>query len=155
MCVTPFALSNFVAFAIFVLVGVGVMLCGMFCQVSPTDVEEGMRVGVDRTKYSVQIPLPPKIDPTVRQSHALFACLPSCIFRVLFRLQFGAEVCLAIYDTVLWVVEIANAAVVASAGRCRGAEIDTHTYCTVRTVFFSMGGKSAFFGSKHWVHAFC
>lgn len=36
------------------------------CQVSPTDVEEGMRVGVDRTKYSVQIPLPPKIDPTVR-----------------------------------------------------------------------------------------
>lgn len=35
-------------------------------QVSPTDVEEGMRVGVDRTKYSVQIPLPPKIDPTVR-----------------------------------------------------------------------------------------
>lgn len=25
-----------------------------------------MRVGVDRTKYSVQIPLPPKIDPTVR-----------------------------------------------------------------------------------------
>lgn len=33
---------------------------------SPTDVEEGMRVGVDRTKYSVQIPLPPKIDPTVR-----------------------------------------------------------------------------------------
>lgn len=34
---------------------------------SPTDVEEGMRVGVDRTKYSVQIPLPPKIDPTVRK----------------------------------------------------------------------------------------
>ena len=24
-----------------------------------------MRVGVDRTKYSIQIPLPPKIDPTV------------------------------------------------------------------------------------------
>lgn len=35
-------------------------------KVSPTDVEEGMRVGVDRTKYSVKIPLPPKIDPTVR-----------------------------------------------------------------------------------------
>jgi 26S proteasome regulatory subunit T1 len=33
--------------------------------VSPTDIEEGMRVGVDRTKYSIQIPLPPKIDPTV------------------------------------------------------------------------------------------
>merc|ERR1740124_919330 len=27
--------------------------------------EEGMRVGVDRAKYSIQIPLPPKIDPTV------------------------------------------------------------------------------------------
>ena len=34
-------------------------------KVSPTDVEEGMRVGVDRTKYQIQIPLPPKIDPTV------------------------------------------------------------------------------------------
>lgn len=34
-------------------------------KVSPTDIEEGMRVGVDRTKYSIQIPLPPKIDPTV------------------------------------------------------------------------------------------
>lgn len=34
-------------------------------KVSPTDVEEGMRVGVDRTKYAIQLPLPPKIDPTV------------------------------------------------------------------------------------------
>eukprot|EP00054_Salpingoeca_dolichothecata_P009023 m.51092 g.51092 ORF g.51092 m.51092 type:complete len:437 (-) comp18115_c0_seq1:83-1393(-) len=34
-------------------------------KVSPTDIEEGMRVGVDRTKYQIQIPLPPKIDPTV------------------------------------------------------------------------------------------
>lgn len=33
--------------------------------VSPTDIEESMRVGVDRSKYSIQIPLPPKIDPTV------------------------------------------------------------------------------------------
>ena len=32
---------------------------------APTDIEEGMRVGVDRAKYSIQIPLPPKIDPTV------------------------------------------------------------------------------------------
>ena len=44
---------------------------------SPTDIDEGMRVGylilyfmifidsVDRTKYQIQIPLPPKIDPTV------------------------------------------------------------------------------------------
>lgn len=34
-------------------------------KVAPTDIEESMRVGVDRTKYSIQIPLPPKIDPTV------------------------------------------------------------------------------------------
>ena len=32
---------------------------------APTDVEEGMRVGVDRSKYQIQIPLPAKIDPTV------------------------------------------------------------------------------------------
>jgi 26S proteasome regulatory subunit T1 len=29
------------------------------------DVEEGMRVGVDRQKYQIQLPLPPRIDPTV------------------------------------------------------------------------------------------
>lgn len=34
-------------------------------KVAPTDIEEGMRVGVDRGKYCIQIPLPPKIDPTV------------------------------------------------------------------------------------------
>lgn len=34
-------------------------------RVAPTDVEEGMRVGVDRVKYQIQIPLPPRIDPTV------------------------------------------------------------------------------------------
>ncbi|KAF3321639.1 26S protease regulatory subunit 7 [Carex littledalei] len=34
-------------------------------KVSPTDIEEGMRVGVDRNKYQIQIPLPPKIDPSV------------------------------------------------------------------------------------------
>eukprot|EP00604_Paraphysomonas_vestita_P004440 CAMPEP_0174825182 /NCGR_PEP_ID=MMETSP1107-20130205/42510_1 /TAXON_ID=36770 /ORGANISM="Paraphysomonas vestita, Strain GFlagA" /LENGTH=479 /DNA_ID=CAMNT_0016056555 /DNA_START=54 /DNA_END=1493 /DNA_ORIENTATION=- len=38
---------------------------GLGEKVSPTDIEEGMRVGVDRTKYAIQIPLPPKIDPTV------------------------------------------------------------------------------------------
>lgn len=32
-------------------------------RVAPTDIEEGMRVGVDRNKYQIQIPLPPKIDP--------------------------------------------------------------------------------------------
>eukprot|EP00041_Stephanoeca_diplocostata_P008566 m.126726 g.126726 ORF g.126726 m.126726 type:complete len:437 (+) comp17386_c0_seq4:71-1381(+) len=34
-------------------------------KVAPTDIEEGMRVGCDRNKYQIQIPLPPKIDPTV------------------------------------------------------------------------------------------
>ena len=34
-------------------------------QLSPTDVEEGMRVGVERKKYKITLPLPPKIDPTV------------------------------------------------------------------------------------------
>jgi 26S proteasome regulatory subunit T1 len=34
-------------------------------KVAPTDIEEGMRVGVDRQKYSIKIPLPPRIDPSV------------------------------------------------------------------------------------------
>lgn len=34
-------------------------------QVASTDIEEGMRVGVDRNKYQIHIPLPPKIDPSV------------------------------------------------------------------------------------------
>ena len=34
-------------------------------QLSPTDVEEGMRVGVVKKKYKIALPLPPKIDPTV------------------------------------------------------------------------------------------
>eukprot|EP01091_Cochliopodium_minus_P011046 TRINITY_DN3067_c0_g1_i1.p1 TRINITY_DN3067_c0_g1~~TRINITY_DN3067_c0_g1_i1.p1 ORF type:complete len:426 (+),score=137.92 TRINITY_DN3067_c0_g1_i1:16-1293(+) len=38
---------------------------GLGDKVSPTDIEEGMRVGVDRQKHQIQIPLPPKIDPTV------------------------------------------------------------------------------------------
>ena len=40
-------------------------MVGLGQHVAPTDIEEGMRVGVDRTKYSIQIPLPPKIDPSV------------------------------------------------------------------------------------------
>uniref|UniRef100_H2Y4S6 26S proteasome regulatory subunit 7 n=1 Tax=Ciona savignyi TaxID=51511 RepID=H2Y4S6_CIOSA len=36
-------------------------------QVAPTDIEEGMRVGVDRNKYQIHIPLPPKIDPTIQK----------------------------------------------------------------------------------------
>lgn len=38
---------------------------GLGDRVAPTDIEEGMRVGVDRGKYQIQIPLPPKIDPSV------------------------------------------------------------------------------------------
>ena len=53
---------------------------GLGDRVAPTDIEEGMRVGyvspylsfmklivssVDRNKYQIQIPLPPKIDPSV------------------------------------------------------------------------------------------
>lgn len=34
-------------------------------KVAPTDIEESMRVGVDRSKYQIQIPLPPRIDPSV------------------------------------------------------------------------------------------
>lgn len=33
--------------------------------VSPTDIEEGMRVGVERGKYQINIPLPPKIDASI------------------------------------------------------------------------------------------
>ena len=32
---------------------------------SPTDVEEGMRVGIEKKKYKLSLPLPPKIDPSV------------------------------------------------------------------------------------------
>ena len=38
---------------------------GLGERLSPTDIEEGMRVGVDRHKYEIQLPLPPRIDPSV------------------------------------------------------------------------------------------
>jgi len=38
---------------------------GLSDRVAPPDIEEGMRVGVDRNKYQIQIPLPPKIDASV------------------------------------------------------------------------------------------
>eukprot|EP00494_Astrolonche_serrata_P033684 UN33953 len=34
-------------------------------RVAPDDIEEDMRVGVDRNKYKIHIPLPPRIDPSV------------------------------------------------------------------------------------------
>ncbi|CTQ40797.1 26S proteasome regulatory subunit T1 [Babesia microti strain RI] len=38
---------------------------GLGEKAAATDFEEGMRVGVDRNKYKIQIPLPPKIDAAV------------------------------------------------------------------------------------------
>ena len=38
---------------------------GLGEKVAPTDIEEGMRVGVDRATYAIQIPLPSKIDTAV------------------------------------------------------------------------------------------
>jgi 26S proteasome regulatory subunit T1 len=38
---------------------------GLGEKVSPTDIEEGMRVGVDQQRYAIQIPLPSKIDTSV------------------------------------------------------------------------------------------
>ncbi|KAL6203649.1 hypothetical protein ACLB2K_027349 [Fragaria x ananassa] len=43
----------------------GKFVVGLGERVSPTDIEEGMRVGIDLHKYQIQIPLPPRIDPTV------------------------------------------------------------------------------------------
>jgi len=34
-------------------------------KVAPTDIEEDMRVGVDRNKFKIHVPLPPRIDPSV------------------------------------------------------------------------------------------
>ena len=48
-------------------------------QVAPTDIEEGMRVGVDRNKYQIHIPLPPKIDPTVTMMQVRTCCLSVCL----------------------------------------------------------------------------
>lgn len=38
---------------------------GLGEKVAPTDVEEGMRVGVEHEKHRIQLPLPPKIDASV------------------------------------------------------------------------------------------
>jgi len=44
---------------------IGKFVVALGDRVSPTDVEEAMRVGVDRNKYQIQVPLPAKIDPSV------------------------------------------------------------------------------------------
>jgi len=38
---------------------------GLGEKVAPTDIEEGMRVGIDQSKFSIQIPLPSKVDAAV------------------------------------------------------------------------------------------
>ncbi len=38
---------------------------GLGDKVSPTDIDEGMRVGIDQVKHAIQLPLPPRIDPSV------------------------------------------------------------------------------------------
>ena len=43
----------------------GKFLVGLGERVSPTDINEGVRIGVDRSKYQIQITLPTKIDPQV------------------------------------------------------------------------------------------
>ena len=43
----------------------GKYVVGLGKNVTPSDIEESMRVGVERRKYSIQLPLAPKIDPTV------------------------------------------------------------------------------------------
>jgi 26S proteasome regulatory subunit T1 len=44
---------------------IGKFVVGLGKKVTVADIEEGMRVGVDRNKYQIQIPLPPKIDASV------------------------------------------------------------------------------------------
>ncbi|KAK3136944.1 hypothetical protein QOZ80_5BG0445470 [Eleusine coracana subsp. coracana] len=44
---------------------IGKFVVGLGDRVSPTDIEEGMRVGVDLHKYQIQMPLPLRVDPTV------------------------------------------------------------------------------------------
>lgn len=43
----------------------GKFLVGLGERISPTDLNEGIRVGVDRSKYQIQMTLPVKIDPQV------------------------------------------------------------------------------------------
>ena len=43
----------------------GKFLVSLGERVSPTDLNEGVRIGVDRSKYQIQITLPTKIDPQV------------------------------------------------------------------------------------------
>ena len=38
---------------------------GLGQNVAPSDIEEGMRIGVEHNKYAIKLPLPPRIDPSV------------------------------------------------------------------------------------------
>jgi 26S proteasome regulatory subunit T1 len=49
---------------------------GLGDKVSPTDIEEGMRVGVDRTKYSIQV-ASPSLPPSLPPSFLSFSSFPA------------------------------------------------------------------------------
>ena len=60
--------------------------------VAPTDIEEGMRVGVDRVKYCIKLPLPPRIDPTVSMMQVSFVLLFCFAFLFLSSVMTSAEI---------------------------------------------------------------
>lgn len=59
--------------------------------VAPTDIEEGMRVGVDRNKYQIHLPLPAKIDPSVTMMQVRILRF-FLLFTLLFSMQRDKEV---------------------------------------------------------------
>ena len=68
LIVAPFPLHVLctVIFCVVFVQQIAKYVVGLAERVSPTDIEESMRVGVDRSgKYQIHIPLPPKIDPSV------------------------------------------------------------------------------------------
>jgi 26S proteasome regulatory subunit T1 len=61
--------------------------------VASTDVEEGMRVGVDRQTYKIMLPLPAKIDPSVTMMQVRWCCCCKragpfkCLWRILLKFR--------------------------------------------------------------------
>lgn len=76
---------------------------GLGEKVAPTDIEEGMRVGVDRTKYAIQIPLPPKIDPTVSLMVRYCCCVSICL-ELLMRVDLSGILTRCLYVTLRFCV---------------------------------------------------
>ena len=61
-----------------VILQIAKFVVGLGEKVAPTDIEESMRVGVDRVKHEIQLPLPPRIDPIV--SLMVRRSLAKCIY---------------------------------------------------------------------------